>query len=745
MTDNGEQTKNKHSVEELLSILRTQNVIELKTKALTNLANLATEDVHREEILEQDGIQDIIKHLTEVSYPKTQIRASICILNLSVSNRAKILLRDAGVIDSLLTLVRNHDELSKAAEYAAGALNNLLQESTIQKYTANKDGLQTMVNLLKEVEPNEVETTQYTVGCISLLCIVPEVAQDFFVHHEGLNTLIKYINESQDQEVVSRATAALWNVAMTPKNRELFYGRQDVVEKLFELIKHEDLEIATNCLVTLGLLCINDTLCETIKSLPQSLETVVQLLQSTTDEEFRGFCLMFIGNMSQSDAEVRDRVRELEALPLIVDQLDSTIGDVLGKAVAALLILAVNRTNSEFFVHQTNTLEKLIPVLFMEHDDDPSDEALEIIRTGITALGIMAYYDENKERIISDLGHDALLQCVQRFVTQDPELEKHVIFGDTEVIDKLTCAILNLSTEQQVRDLFMEEGGLETLIHLLDHPDHDIRNNAAASLCNMALDPTIKSRIKNLNAFKKLLIIMQENLTDQANQKTVRRAIKKEKLIRKKLQTRTFTRPSVTPGTSTPSTVQEEPTSEESPIRRGPPVKKSIKMISDDDLLQLITQPVVTPSSTISIDSSSSTPQSTTSLTSSPLMINVNNITDEEELNQRFDKIQMRSMNSWVHSKMRTLLETAGQAKASMGRVLEKQTGYIPETDESEILPLAALQTGKRYPDWVDTNAREKYLSDDDFSLAFNGISRKEFASYPDWKRGNLKKAVGLF
>ena len=37
------------------------------------------------------------------------------------------------------------------------------------------------------------------------------------------------------------------------------------------------------------------------------------------------------------------------------------------------------------------------------------------------------------------------------------------------------------------------------------------------------------------------------------------------------------------------------------------------------------------------------------------------------------------------------------------------------------------------------------YLSDEEFKAAFNGVRRDEFASYPEWKRNQLKKVVKLW
>lgn len=61
-------------------------------------------------------------------------------------------------------------------------------------------------------------------------------------------------------------------------------------------------------------------------------------------------------------------------------------------------------------------------------------------------------------------------------------------------------------------------------------------------------------------------------------------------------------------------------------------------------------------------------------------------------------------------------------------------TGYFP---------LEALQQ-KPWPDYVDPEHRELYLSDADFASAF-GMDKAEFSSKKLWRQQELKKKVNLF
>ena len=58
--------------------------------------------------------------------------------------------------------------------------------------------------------------------------------------------------------------------------------------------------------------------------------------------------------------------------------------------------------------------------------------------------------------------------------------------------------------------------------------------------------------------------------------------------------------------------------------------------------------------------------------------------------------------------------------------------------------PIDRLRSGADFPQGVDGNARERYLSDEDFQETF-GMNKAAFAALPKWKRDAKKKAHHLF
>ena len=59
------------------------------------------------------------------------------------------------------------------------------------------------------------------------------------------------------------------------------------------------------------------------------------------------------------------------------------------------------------------------------------------------------------------------------------------------------------------------------------------------------------------------------------------------------------------------------------------------------------------------------------------------------------------------------------------------------------VFSLAELQAG--LPDGVDSTRKEAYLSNAEFLIAFDGISRADFEQAPAWRRAQWKKTSGLF
>ncbi|XP_038159441.1 advillin [Cyprinodon tularosa] len=83
----------------------------------------------------------------------------------------------------------------------------------------------------------------------------------------------------------------------------------------------------------------------------------------------------------------------------------------------------------------------------------------------------------------------------------------------------------------------------------------------------------------------------------------------------------------------------------------------------------------------------------------------------------------------------------------------EELTPILVQTEETAVtekyfqsfpLDLLVNKQTEELPEGVDPSAKEKHLSDDDFSSVFS-MTKDEFAGLPQWKQLNLKKEKGLF
>jgi hypothetical protein len=717
------------TVESQLQILRSDAAIDLKTRALTMLANMGTEEQKREHIVQQNGLDIIVDFVKKKEFPKTQMRACVCLLNICANNEIKQRIHETGVIEVLIDLVHEYGKNSQTAQYAVGALTNLAVEPVNQQYIAGCGGLEAIVTLLKICKADDMVTKNYAIGVLGSLSIIPEIGHEFLEKYDGLGMILEFLNTyADDIEIMQRSTGVLWNIAISVENRKLFHDRPELVDRLLLLLKLEDREIILNSLVVLGMLSMEADLGSTINSTDGSaLESAISLLRGTgEDEELKGYCLMLIGNLCQCDPKLGDHVREMNALPFIVEHLASNELETLGKAAGAVLSLAVNHQNAELFAkgQEENALEHLISILLIEYAPEERD-ALDLLCAATTALGIIAYHDSTKEAIVEKGGVEALIEFLVKNVRPDGEIE----FGDVELLAKITGAILNLSSDQQVRDIFKQQNGLQPLIDLLDHEEEEVRNNAAGALCNMSMDPSIKSQIKKLGGLRRLLTIMQENLSQSP---TVTRVITKEK-AKKSPKTSKPKQEQQTPQTPPQTPPQEE---EKQPSRVGPPKKKVIKMVDDDTVITENVSPVVPVQRKEEQDRIEEIKESTD-------LPDVDQISDDEVM-QQFEKVQQRSVGSWIQSKMQSVVENAGRSKASFGRVVEPLSADEFNLNPNEAVPVEALKRGRQYPSWVDPEVREKYLADQDFNKLF-GVSREEFDSFPEWKKTQLKQNVGLF
>mmetsp|Transcript_7531 Transcript_7531/g.14907 ORF Transcript_7531/g.14907 Transcript_7531/m.14907 type:complete len:122 (+) Transcript_7531:505-870(+) len=83
---------------------------------------------------------------------------------------------------------------------------------------------------------------------------------------------------------------------------------------------------------------------------------------------------------------------------------------------------------------------------------------------------------------------------------------------------------------------------------------------------------------------------------------------------------------------------------------------------------------------------------------------------------------------------------------SSKGQVLERQRTKWTDIDVSSgaTVPVEALRRGVAFPRGTDARRREDYLGDEEFRRVFN-MGREEWRTLGSWKRGELKKEVGLF
>ena len=138
------------------------------------------------------------------------------------------------------------------------------------------------------------------------------------------------------------------------------------------------------------------------------------------------------------------------------------------------------------------------------------------------------------------------------------------------------------------------------------------------------------------------------------------------------------------------------------------------------------------------------TPVKPVSSTPKPIKINIppkKPLSKEEEDELNLFNTMKFNKGGLIQAKLQSLMGSVGSAGAVSGTVIEEE-----ESEPAVVFSYAELKnnSSKKYPQGIDMNKREQYLSNEEFAKVFK-MSRDEFKSLPEFRQTKLKRDADLF
>lgn len=479
--------------------------------------------MHLQKIRECGGIAILVDLLRETiedgDDTQTQLRCVGALLNLSVVDENRAEVRDQGGVEQICRLL-TRGETPAIKQYAVGALSNLCADDSIKGLVLEQDAIRDVVGLL--VDDPDPTTKSYAASALCTLSSNEECAREMGVQG-AVGALHDVCLNGDDLEMVTRATGAFWNLAVVEENRVRMRQEERLIPKLLSLLAQaaesggdaEMQEVGNNCAMALGILASDEANARIIAE-SGGLQAMMKFMQLERDnaEALTSVCLA-LWNLAQR-AENRAAIgNNAEWLQEILNVLKCGAVDAMEKAAGCILTLALDRNVAKALI-SIGALEALMPLL---SGIDPSQsEYLDLLRNVIVCFGMFSNDTDNKDRI----REAGALGPLVDLLTHPSK--------DTEIIEKVTGTLLNLSLSQENRILVRQLDGIKPLVDLLDHPNERVQHNAAGALWNLSVDNQNKMLIREFGGLKKLLDKVKREAAFASGQVTKRPQAAQEKV-----------------------------------------------------------------------------------------------------------------------------------------------------------------------------------------------------------------------
>lgn len=421
-------------------------------KAAHALAELAKHEEHVDVIVDEGAVDALVPHLTAPSLQEgegpvaceheVEKEAAFALGLLAVKPEHQRLIADAGALSALVALLRRKPGgalarmVNGVIRRAADAVTNLAHENAIIKTRVRTEGgIPPLVELL---DSTDAKVQRAGAGALRTLAFKNEPNKNLIVECNALPTLI-FMLRSEDSGIHYEAVGVIGNLVHSSLNIKKQVLDEGALQPVIGLLSSRCTESQREAALLLGQFATTDPECKVRIVQRGAVRPLIRMLEAN-DPQLREMAAFALGRLAQNSDNQAGIAHDGGLRPLL-ELLDSKNGSLQHNAAFALYGLA-----------------------------DNEDNVSDIVREG----GIQHLMD-------GELIVQASKDCVQKTLKRLEEkmqgkVLKHLLYlmrsPDKGIQRRVATALAHLCAEDDQRNIFMDNSGLEILLEMVAAPSN---------------------------------------------------------------------------------------------------------------------------------------------------------------------------------------------------------------------------------------------------------------------------------
>ncbi|XP_077994549.1 armadillo repeat-containing protein 3-like isoform X2 [Glandiceps talaboti] len=419
------------AIQQVIKLLAPEEDTLVHEFASLFLASMANEFTSKVQIFEQDGIEPLIRLLSDPDpdVQKNSVEA-VCLMLQDFQTKAAI--RELNGIQPLLDLLKS--EYPVIQEFALVSLARCTEDTENREVLRELGGLERLVEFIGTPEFNDLHVHALFVMSN---CLEDTESMELIQSTGGLQKLLQFATESTLPEVQQNAAKAMTRAAKNSENRKIFH-EQEAEKTLIQLLESDNVQVQAAAAQTIATMSENLLSKAAIGEL-EGIGPLVKLLNSDNGEVREASSLALANLTTASSNNCTEVVEQKGVEPLI-----NLLGDTKEGAQANGAVVLTNMASDEIMrtdIQGRGIVSALTSPLLSKN----------VVVQSKAALAVAAFVCDASSR--AELRTSGGLAALTKLLTS----------GNEEVRRSASWAIVVCATDTPTAMEVSKLGGLETL------------------------------------------------------------------------------------------------------------------------------------------------------------------------------------------------------------------------------------------------------------------------------------------
>ncbi|KAJ3338823.1 Armadillo repeat-containing protein 4 [Gonapodya sp. JEL0774] len=443
----------------LVELLKDSNE-ELKCLAAVTIAHCARNARNRRAVRRYGGIRKLVRLLkmTPGSSEKVAISGALALMTCSKSTKNKRAIQDAGAVPLLAALLESKNE--DVLVPVVGILQECAEDENY-RIAIRSSGM--IKFLVEDLSSKNEELKKHAANAI-FKCAEDAETRTLVRSYNGLDPLVKLLDNTANKELLAAATGAVWKCAQDLENVGVF-NKLAAIKKLVGLMENQPEEVLVNVVGALGACAQTAEGRDAIRG-AGGITPLVNLLRGTNQSLLVNVTTA-VGACAK-DADSMAIIDKLDGVRLLWSLLKSPNPQVQASAAWAISPCIEHAKDAGEMVRSfVGGLELIVSLL-----KSPDVQVLASVCAAIANIA----KDEENLAVITDHGVVPMLAKLTN--TKNDKLRKH-----------LSEAVARCCRWGNNRVAFGTAGAVAPLVKYLKSPDEGVHRATAGALHQLSMDP----------------------------------------------------------------------------------------------------------------------------------------------------------------------------------------------------------------------------------------------------------------